>query len=70
MRFHEDKTLDKFAQMDLSQYSGYAVGIIDGKIELKGKDPKLVLKKLMSKQNKNKDIAFICVPNVKTAMSV
>ena len=70
MRFQNDKTLNTFANMELSQYSGYAIGIINGKIEIKNKDPKIVLDKLMSKHNKNKDIAFICVPNLKTAMSV
>lgn len=65
-----DKTMNQFLKMDLSQYAGFAVGIINGKIEMKSKNPDEVLKKLISKQNKNKDVAFICVPNLKTAMSV
>lgn len=65
-----DKTMNQFLKMDLSQYAGYAVGIINGKVEIKNKDPGIVLDKLMSKHNRNKDVALICVPNLKTAMSV
>lgn len=70
MKMQTDRTMNKFLRMDLSEYAGYAVGIINGKIEIKNKDPTIVLERLMSKNNKNKDIAFICVPNLKTAMSV
>jgi len=65
----KDKTLDKFAKMDISQYAGMAVGIVDGKILFKNKDPGKVLKQLLS-QKGNKDTALICVPNAKTAMAI
>ena len=70
MEFRDDKTMNQFFKIDFTKYAGYAIGIINGKIEVKNKDPDIVLKKLMSKHNKNKDMAFICVPNLKTAMSV
>ena len=70
MKFQNDKTLDKFANMDLNEYAGYAVGIVNGKIAFKDKNPKKVLDKLFSKNNKNKNVAIICVPNTKVAMAI
>ena len=68
MRFQNDKTLDKFASMDLSQYAGLAVGIVNGKIQFQDPSPQKVLRLLM--KQKAKDVALICVPNRKTAMCI
>ena len=68
MRFQNDKTLDKFANMDLSQYAGLAVGIVNGKIHFQDPSPQKVLRLLL--KQKNKDVALVCVPNRKTAMCI
>ena len=68
MQFRNDKTLDKFANMDLSQYAGLAVGIVNGKIHFQDPSPQKVLRLLL--KHKNKDVALICVPNRKTAMCI
>lgn len=62
-------TFDKFNEMDLREYAGLAVGVIDGKIAFKSKDPGKVMKQLLS-QSKDKEVALICVPKVKMAMSL
>ena len=61
--------LDRFNTMDLREYGGMAVGIVDGKIEFKSKDPNKVMKQLLS-QKEEKEVALICVPKVKMAMSL
>ena len=61
--------LETFNQMDLRQYAGLAVGIINGKIAFKNKDPNVVMKRLLA-QDKDKEVALICVPKVKMAMSL
>ena len=61
--------LDRFNTMDLKEYAGLAVGIIDGKIAFKDKDPNKVMKRLLA-QKEDKEVAFICVPKVKMAMSL
>lgn len=68
MRFQVDKTMDKFATMDLSEYAGLAVGIVAGKIQFQDPSPQKILRLLM--KQKNKDVALICVPNRKTAMCI
>ena len=68
MRFQNDKTLDKFTNMDLSLYAGLAVGIVDGKIQFQDPSPQKVLRLLM--KQKDKDVALICVPSRKTAMCI
>lgn len=60
--------LDRFNAMDLRQYAGLAVGIVDGKVLFKDKDPNKVMKNLLAQ--KNKEVALICVPKVKMAMSL
>ncbi len=62
-------TLDRFNSMDLRDYAGLAVGIVDGRIAFKHKNPNKVMKQLLA-QNKNKEVALICVPKVKMAMSL
>ncbi len=62
-------SLDKFNSMDLREYAGLAVGIIDGKIAFKDKNPDKVMKFLLEQNNK-KEVALICVPNAKMAMFV
>ncbi|MBI1935879.1 hypothetical protein HYS31_05550 [Candidatus Woesearchaeota archaeon] len=61
--------LDTFNQMDLRQYAGLAIGIVNGKIAFKNKDPNMVMKRLLA-QGKEKEVALICVPKVKMAMSL
>lgn len=61
--------LDRFNAMDLREYAGMAVGIVDGKIAFKGKDPSKVMKRLLD-QKEDKEVALICVPKVKMAMSL
>jgi len=55
--------------MDLRDYAGLAVGIVEGKIAFKNKDPKKVMKQLLA-QKEDKEVALICVPKVKMAMSL
>ncbi|HLF53840.1 MAG TPA: hypothetical protein VI544_01550 [Candidatus Nanoarchaeia archaeon] len=61
--------LDRFNSMDLRDYAGLAVGIVEGKIAFKNKDPKKVMKQLLA-QKEDKEVALICVPKVKMAMSL
>ncbi|MBS3126264.1 hypothetical protein J4453_02365 [Candidatus Woesearchaeota archaeon] len=61
--------LDRFNTMDLRDYAGMAVGIIDGKIAFKDKNPRKVMKRLLDQQE-DKEVALICVPKVKMAMSL
>jgi len=68
MRFQNDKALNKFVNMDLSQYAGLAVGIVGGKIQFQDPSPQKVLKLLL--KQKNKDVALVCIPNRKTAMCI
>ena len=65
----QNTSLDKFNSMDLREYAGLAVGIIDGKIAFKDKNPDKVMKFLLEQNNK-KEVALICVPNAKMAMFV
>ncbi len=60
---------DKFNEMDLREYAGLAVGIVNGKIAFKSKDPSKVMKRLLT-QSEDKEVALICVPKVKMAMSL
>ena len=55
--------------MDLRGYAGLALGIVNGKIIFKNKDPSMVMKLLLL-QGKDKEVALICVPKVKMAMSL
>ena len=61
--------LDRFNSMDLRDYVGLAVGIVDGKVIFKDKNPKKVMKQLLA-QSEDKEVALICVPKVKMAMSL
>lgn len=65
----QKNALDTFNSMDLREYAGLAVGIVDGKIALKDKNPDKVMKFLLEQNNK-KEVALICVPNAKMAMFV
>ena len=65
----QNTSLDKFNSMDLSEYAGLAVGIVDGRIAFKDKNPDKVMKFLLEQSNK-KEVALICVPNAKMAMFV
>lgn len=62
-------TLGRFNEMNLREYAGLAVGIVDGKIAFKNKNPGKVMKQLLS-QSRNKEVALICVPKAKMAMSL
>ncbi|MEK6949659.1 MAG: hypothetical protein AABX34_05525 [Nanoarchaeota archaeon] len=61
--------LEKFNSMDLRDYSGLALGIVDGKIAFKDKNPEKVMKRLLTQQ-KNREVALICVPSSKAAMVI
>ena len=65
----QNTSLDQFNSMDLREYAGLAVGIVDGKIAFKDKNPDKVMKFLLEQSNK-KEVALICVPNAKMAMFV
>ena len=52
MRFQNDKTLNKFANMDLSQYAGLAVGIVNGNIHFQDPSPQKVLRLLLKQKNR------------------
>lgn len=62
-----DKNLIKFNRIDLSDYAGKALGIIDGKIAFNDPNPSKVMRWLMQ-QPKDKDVSLVCVPSSKTAM--
>lgn len=64
-----EKNHTKFQRMNLSEYAGLCIGLIDGKIAFKNKDPKIVLKRLLSLKD-DKEISCICVPSKKTAMAI
>lgn len=51
--------LDKFNAMDLKKYAGLAIGIVDGKIAFKGKDPGKIMRRLLA-QKEDKEVALIC----------
>ena len=68
MKHQNGKTLNRFLAMDLREYAGLAVGIVDGKIQFQDPSPQKVLRLLM--KQKDKDVALICVPNRKTAMCI
>ena len=61
-------SLDRFNRMDLKDFPGMAVGIVNGKIAFKNKDPKIVMKRLLAQGKK--EVALICVPETKMAMYV
>ena len=61
--------LETFNSMDFKQYAGMAIGIVSGKIAFKDKNPDKVMKFLLS-EKKDKEVALICVPNAKMAMSL
>ena len=63
-----DKNLTKFSSMDLAKYAGLAVGIVNGKIQFSDPSPQKIMKLLMAQ--KDKEVAMICVPNIKTAMCI
>jgi len=65
----QKSALEKFNSMDLKEYAGLAVGIVDGRIAFKDKNPDKVMKLLLDTSNK-KEVALICVPNAKMAMFV
>ena len=65
----QNTALDKFNSMDLREYAGLAVGIVNGKIAFKDKNPDKVMKFLLE-QGSKKEVALICVPNAKMAMFV
>ena len=61
--------LDMFNAMDLRDYAGMAVGIVDGKIAFKDKNPEKVMKRLLT-QPRSREVALICVPSSKAAMVI
>ena len=61
--------LETFNSMDFRQYAGLAIGMVNGKIAVKDKNPDKVMKFLLS-QKEDKEVALICVPNAKMAMSL
>ena len=61
--------LDLFNSMDLREYAGMAVGIVDGKIAFKDKNPEKVMKRLLT-QPRSREVALICVPSSKAAMVI
>lgn len=62
------KNIEKFSKLDLREYEGKCVGIVDGKILLKSKNPSDIMKKLLSMQGK--EVSLVCVPRKKTAMVI
>lgn len=60
--------LDRFNTMNLADYGGLAVGIVNGKIMFQNKDPHKVMKQLLV--HEDKEVALICVPKTKMAMYV
>ena len=61
--------LDMFNAMDLRDYAGMAVGIVDGRIAFKDKNPEKVMKRLLT-QPRSREVALICVPSSKAAMVI
>lgn len=61
------KNQARFEKLDLTSYSGKAIGVVDGKVVFENKNPKLVMKWLME-QPKEKETSLICVPSSKAAM--
>ena len=61
--------LDMFNAMDLRDYAGMAVGIVDGRIAFKDKNPEKVMKRLLT-QPRSRKVALICVPSSKAAMVI
>ena len=58
-----------FSDIDLKKYSGQCIALVNGKVVVNEKDPKAAMKRVLAISRKNK-VAFICVPNSKTAMCI
>lgn len=58
-----------FSALDLKKYSGQCIALVNGKIVVNEKDPKVAMERVLIISKKNK-VALICVPNSKTAMCI
>ena len=64
-----DKNQKKFSTLNLNDFAGLAIGLVDGKVQFKDKDPGIVMKRLLQ-QSENKQTLLICVPRTKTTMVI
>ena len=64
-----ETNISRFEKIDLKGYEGLCIGVVNGKILFKNKDPAVVLKRLLSRK-KDEEVSCICVPSIKTAMAL
>lgn len=60
---------EAFSRLDLKEYSGKCIALVNGKVVVNEKDPKVAMKRVVALSKKNQ-VALICVPSSKTAMCI
>ena len=60
---------EAFSRLDLKDYAGQCIALVNGKIVVNEKDPKKAMSRVVTLSKKN-EVALVCVPSSKTAMCI